>query len=666
MSEKQNLVTWSKKWRFKGGAHFTDVIFDLFAYVLGMKRRSTTYNKKVVYIDIIINDDDEDTVMFKISNNGSFNDIKHTLKINLNTRIARWDVIKHKDETFTTREYFKIIKNLCRGLRCIKLVVKDMENVNLFNIKKYTVPYSALQLCLTSQLPYLKLGFNPKVYNYSYKRQLGTFYDTRQISGDVLETFKISPGQYTLKHLLQICLKNYVQEDTKINPKINPKIKPKIKRWLTTQLRSLDIPQVYVLQLKHNSSTSTSGTSTSSISKFNKHTDIDIGSAISSLPSSSRRDVNREILYEYKKARRRMDPLLNPWLNPKIPKYKKEHVLTTVEGLVSLRRIEIPGILDGDKIKKIVLCGDVHTDKEIVTGGQFVLDWLVNTLIKRQDKCIDLFIENDSKHVSGTIDAYDGIGPLFGAVRAYLPIINKFKNLRVHDVDIRIYNKEHPNPVISTITDMFDRVEACTFVTGFSIEDGYKVMIQLLFALFFHIEFKVDINALFSWSEFSDRVIEKFKEYDGLISGGLITMFKNVINDIFSHNDKIVAKIEKQISNSYFNSKHNRNKFFGILFKTMYEVFQKEELYIDFMKTLFMPLMDVYCLARMFRTFNDDKRNFSGVCSEEVEICVVYVGDAHARVYTTFIRKYFKDSKLLVSENDEKILDLDKPIDLTN
>ena len=676
----KSLVSWSKNWRSKKKAHFIDVIFDLLAYVLGMERKCTTYNKKIVYIRIVINDKKENIsqCIFNISNNPT--DTTHVLKINLNTLVAYWEPAQHDDMTFTSKEYFKIIKNLCRGLRCIKIIVKDDEMINLcentptsqvYGVRKYMVPFSALNICLTDKTYYSQFGFVfDEKTNYNYLKQLETRYDTRQIDSNIVAKFKIASGVYTLKKILRICLQHRNCDD----------YSPKIKRWITTQLRYLDIPSRYVLKLRQQQRAGHQKNvirKLSSLSKH-KHIDEDVGSAISSKShydlslskNSSRIDDNKEtvqeILYEYKKARRRIGGHeINPWLKPIIPKYNPSEKLKTIEGLVSLKHITIPGLLYGNKIKHIILCGDVHTDKEVEYGGQFMLDWLVNTLVIKQDKCIDLFIEDDtilSGHHQYTMRHG---GPMAGATFFYIPIIKKFKNLRIHDVDMRTHGRTNTDrPMIPVIIEMFKQVNNGTFVQGLSMPEMYTVMTQLLLAVFFHIKFKANIDKLFAVSTFSKFIVDKFDEYRDKHVGGLVAMFINETNGIFKNNDKIVAKIEKQFVKSYF--KRNRDRFCEKLFVTVCEFITKiKEPYDGFIISLFMPLMDVYCLARMFRTFNGDIKEFTEPCSDELETCVVYVGNAHSEIYATFIEKYFINSKLVIneiSEYDEKILNLDEPI----
>lgn len=105
---------------------------------------------------------------------------------------------------------------------------------------------------------------------------------------------------------------------------------------------------------------------------------------------------------------------------------------------------------------------------------------------------------------------------------------------------------------------------------------------------------------------------------------------------------------------------------FDILFKKLYLEFKSIKLsyktfeenkieYKDVLQPLINYLMDYYLLMRMFRTF-DTKSKPRKFDSEEANNCIVYVGDAHARLYRKILSKIgFKTINSTCSNHNNKL-----------
>ena len=151
------------------------------------------------------------------------------------------------------------------------------------------------------------------------------------------------------------------------------------------------------------------------------------------------------LLRIFKRRReRRSSDALNPKKNPIVPPYTHDHILKVPEGIVSFTHFEFPAMLGGNHSKHLVLLGDVHTDRIIMDdAGQFVLDWVVSTLIKNPDQCVDLFLEMSPDDTNSAPLMRQG--PMFGEFRKHLKLIKKFKNIRIHRADMRMGINSLPN-----------------------------------------------------------------------------------------------------------------------------------------------------------------------------------------------------------------------------
>ena len=363
------------------------------------------------------------------------------------------------------------------------------------------------------------------------------------------------------------------------------------------------------------------------------------------------------LLRVFKRNReRRSNDVHNPKLNPIIPPYTTDHVLKTPKGIVSFSHFEFSKMI-GPNSKHVILLGDVHTNVHVIDDGQFVLDWIVNTLVKKPEQCIDLFIE---RKLTDSGPPVPNAGPLGGELRKHEVLIKKFKNLRVHRVDTRlgIINETDGRDLIR---HMGSHVQTNS-KPRMTLADLYSILIAIIMC---HV-FSLSIEKLVGQVLFK-RWKRIFKYFD------LPDKFDNYLHNRpdgkrFTY---VANKTRKQLKSSIFAK--NELKFFKCLFnasvsgafdKTLYKygVSAVTSNYIVVMAVL----MDAYCLSRLFRDFTS-KGRFREPCSKYMQYCVVYAGECHISVYRDFFKLYFGVGEQILAIDDmtTKRPKLKIPFDMT-
>jgi hypothetical protein len=321
-----------------------------------------------------------------------------------------------------------------------------------------------------------------------------------------------------------------------------------------------------------------------------------------------------------------------------VPPYAQNHRLRTPEGVVSFTHYEILDIP-----KHIILFGDHHNEMAVTdSGGQFMLDWIVATLRKKKNICLDLFLES---RLGQDYRYLDGQGPMFGVVLKHKNIIKKFPNIRVHDINVRPKKRQFKTDVIRAVQQHYAKLD----------KDD---MFASLLAAYMHIIFNIEPSIFDDYIYFKStitrlRIIEKLRH--------------DVVAQDQATYDKIRSLVEKQLTNSIF--KDDKNSFFKCLFDASVTVFNEEKKFqiARLESSLRIVLMDAYGLARIFRAFKSKDR-FVGPCSTHMPLCVVYAGEHHVKVYREFIRQYFgtrvkEHQKVFDLKNKKPILS--KSFDLT-
>lgn len=569
--------------------------------------------------------------------------------------------INYGDEIFSSSDYFSIVDLLCVGFGLSKVYVNDNAIETLCT--KLKIPSSAI-LFLKEKTTYpAKFGYVAvKIHAHEFQCYTQLSQVTGRLPTSINTLFGLGvPRDMIFEHILLLSL-SHIQ-----NKEECELMSVKTRRWIKNQFKSLDLPIRYVKYFK--------GPVTQQSEIMNiVNKQVDVRSALSS--SSSSFHHKNPILHEYKLARRRgYDLQINPKGRNKVlvPKFRLDHVLKRQDGLVSLTHLEIPRMY-GTASKHILLCGDLHNDKPLMgdaESSQFVMDWIVSALVKEPNKCLDIFIEHAKRfwitrgpapsttaintipvqNILGNVSDYvPGVGPMAGASFSYMSIIKKFKNVRIHDVNPRIWYS-------FTRTD-----KPGILVKLFSIYENIYYIYEMLLAVLFHIEFEIDL-----------RKICDVKMLDSIKKNDLITCVKNEIIYKF-HCTETLRKINKQIEKSEF--KNYRETYFITLFISTMDTVVKTHI-LDISSTddvddkysiiqlyLYVPIMDAYCLARMFRVF---KRGGTP-CTKIVKTCIVYAGQSHIEIYRAFIRNYFGRGVIThVRKVDmaNKHFSLSRPVDLT-
>ena len=332
------------------------------------------------------------------------------------------------------------------------------------------------------------------------------------------------------------------------------------------------------------------------------------------------------LLRVFKRRReRRSGDVCNPKKKPIIPPYTHDHILRVPEGIVSFIHFEFPSMI-GRHSRHLVLLGDVHTDKVIMDeAGQYVLDWIVGTLVKNPNQCVDLFLEISPDMYNPR--PYEKAGQLFGETFKHINLIKKFKNIRVHHVDTRMgidslpkYTYENSTLLQDTLKYIKEKKEPRLTIATF-----ISMCIAVIMYFVFHLEYVHLINdetvVLLHKLGLEDKVNNEF-----FGDVGYIILWK------------LSKKIEKQISKSIFAT--NKIKFFKCLYDATTHCLNINTPSLTNHVYTMTFFMDAYCLARLFREF-PDKGRFRGPCTKYMQYPVVYTGSFHTAVYRKFIEIYF-------------------------
>ena len=557
-----------------------------------------------------------------------------------------------KSKYISPYEYFEILDLLCRGTCCGSVHVKDEAFIQLYGVNhdfdtiiksKYTVPYTLLLFINVGYLFIQRYGYVPLRNEKEFLiRQLNTLYDVKEIPPNIIASVPYLSALSVLHDDDPITLKD-ILKGLPNNENIN-KFLPKVKRWFATQLRSLHVPMCIKTYIDTKYIETFDGNDYSGCLHR-----TDIRSALSSASgehssvSASKSGDPAGILKKYRLARRRGDDV-NPRDVMLIPSFKYSHVPPrTLDAVHSFKHIIIPTVRD------IYLFGDEHTDVPISDDtGHFILDWIVGMVIKEPTRLFDVFIEMIG--MSYILNQ----GPLFGAILKYIPILRKFKNIRIRDIDIRpdawsVVAFFRPPDILNTV---FVLSNAFNFIPHHdTIHEQYMYAVSMLLAILFHVIFGIDLEILRALSFWRDQ---KQAWDNRLTDQNLVyNMRTQVVDTYFNVNDNI-KKIEKQIKNSIFDS--DRHNFL----LHVYSVILHNSSFVSDVNTMCIylatMLMDTYCLARIFRRTHRD-------AAADPLTCFVIAGAAHTGVYSAFMTSYFDGTKVMqdITSVDKRLVLEEEP-----